>query len=224
MNGSAVTAIRTAAVTGAASQALSRRDAGVLALIGAGHQALPHLEALSAVRQLKEARIAARRIENAERFVRSAQPKFSFPLIAAESGDAAAAGADIIVALTTSKEPVLHGGSIDPGAHVNLVGASQPHAREADVATMTRSTLFVDRRESTVNESGDYLAAAREGLVAPENLIELGDVLIGRHPGRSSDVEITLFKSLGLAIEDLAAAAFLLRRARAEKVGTWVPF
>jgi ornithine cyclodeaminase len=224
MDGSAVTAIRTAAVTAVATRKLAREDARVLALIGAGHQALPHLEALASVRRFEEVRLAARRVESARRFVETVAPRFDFRLVAADTVESAVTGADVITALTNSRQPVLMGRWIGAGAHVNLVGASQPDAREADTDAMSRSTVFVDRRESTLNESGDYLAAAREGLIGPRDLIELGDVLTGKHPGRRSGDEITLFKSLGLAVEDLAAAAFLLRRAGEKGAGASVPF
>ena len=112
-----------------------------------------------------------------------------------------------------------------PGAHINAVGSSFPKAREIDTATMKAASLFVDRRESTLNEAGDYLLAAREGAIGPEHIrAELGEILTGTHPGRTSPEEITLFKSLGLAIEDLAAADYLYRKAMELNAGNWVEF
>jgi ornithine cyclodeaminase/alanine dehydrogenase-like protein (mu-crystallin family) len=111
------------------------------------------------------------------------------------------------------------------GVHLNVVGSSTPAAREVDTATIAASSLFVDRRESTVNEAGDYLFAAREGAIGPEHIrAELGDVLTGKTLGRTSREEITMFKSLGLAVEDLAAAHYLYRKAKASNTGAWVEF
>jgi len=135
-------------------------------------------------------------------------------------------GADIIVTATNSREPVIRREWIAPGTHINAVGSSIATARELDGATIAAASLFVDRRESTVNESGDYLFAVREGAIAGQSHIrgELGEILIGRMRGRASRGEITLFKSLGIAIEDLASAAFLYEKARDQNRGTWIPF
>src|SRR4029077_5488357 len=133
-------------------------------------------------------------------------------------------GADIVVTATSSKEPVIHREWIAPGAHINAVGSSVSTAREIDSAAMAAATLLVDRRESTVNESGDYLMALREGAIKPEIRAEIGEILIGAAKGRTSREEITLFKSLGIAIEDLATAQFLFDKAKAAGAGTWVDF
>src|SRR5205823_13252820 len=133
--------------------------------------------------------------------------------------------ADLIVASTSSREPVIRREWIAPGAHLNVVGASVPSAREVDSATMAAASLFVDRRESTINESGDYLLALHEGAIKPDHIrAEIGEVLIAGKAGRTSAEEITLFKSLGLAIEDLAAAEYLYRKAKEQQAGTWVDY
>ena len=133
--------------------------------------------------------------------------------------------ADVIVAATSSHEPVIRREWIAQGAHLNVVGASVPAAREVDSATMAAATLFVDRRESTLNESGDYLIALREGAIGPDHIrAEIGELLIGDKPGRTSAAEITLFKSLGLAVEDLASAVYLYGQAQAQNIGTWVEY
>jgi ornithine cyclodeaminase/alanine dehydrogenase-like protein (mu-crystallin family) len=132
-------------------------------------------------------------------------------------------GADIIVTATSSKEPVIRREWIAPGAHINAVGSSVATAREIDSATMAAASLFVDRRESTINESGDYLMAVRDGA-KPEIRAEIGEILVGAAKGRTSRQEITLFKSLGIAIEDLATAQFLFDKAKAADAGTWVDF
>lgn len=225
LNASAITAIRTAAVSGVATDLLARNDACNLALLGSGVQARTHLIAMSAVRSIKRCRIASRRIENARKFVEEMRENISFPLEPVETVEEALSGADIIATTTTAVEPIVKREWISPGAHLNLVGSSIPKAREVDSETMAAASLFVDRRESTLNEAGDYLFAAREGLIGPDHIrAELGEVLIGDKPGRTSVEEITCFKSLGIAIEDLFAAEYLYRRATEGKVGTWVEF
>lgn len=208
VNAAAVTAIRTAAVSAVATKLLARKDASVLAILGAGVQARSHLRAIPLVRDIQEVRT------------------FSRTSGTASSAEEAMRGADIIVTATSSREPVLRREWVKAGAHINAVGSSIAAARELDGATVAAASLFVDRRESTVNESGDYLFALREGAIAgPEHIrAELGELLTGQAEGRRSDEEITLFKSLGLAVEDLAAAAFLYREAVRNGRGTWVEF
>ena len=225
MNASAITAIRTAAVSGVATDLLAREDACNLALIGTGVQARTHLAAMSQVRSITRCRIASRHIEHAEEFAEEMRRKFSFPLEPVSTVEEALEGADLIVTATTAREPIVRREWISPGTHLNLVGSSIPKAREVDTATMAASSLFVDRRESTLNEAGDYLLAAQEGAIGPDHIrAEIGEVLHGDKPGRSSPEEITLFKSLGLAVEDLAAAEFLYRKARELSAGTWVEY
>ena len=225
VNASAITEIRTAAVSAVATRVLAREDASELAIIGAGVQARSHLEAIGCVRPIKRARIAARRFEKAQLFVEEMQAKFEFEIAAVETSEEAVRGADIIVTATTSFEPVVRREWISTGVHLNAVGTYSFKARELDTATVADATLFVDRRESALNEAGDYVIAAAEGAFGPEHIrAELGEVLIGSHPGRTSKDEITVFKSLGLAIEDLASAAHIYAKARAQTAGTWVEF
>jgi ornithine cyclodeaminase len=225
MNASAITAIRTAAVSALATRVLAREDAGELAIIGAGVQARSHLEALAAVRSIKRARVAARRFESAQAFAREMQPTFKFPIEAVTSSEAAIRDAHLIVTATTAREPVLKREWISPGAHINAIGTFSPAAREIDTETMKAASLFVDRRESALNEAGDYLIAAQEGAIGADHIkAELGEVLIGSHQGRTSRDEITIFKSLGLAIEDLAAAAHAYRNAQHQTTGSWIDF
>jgi len=285
VNASAITEIRTAAVSAVATRALAREDASELAIIGAGVQARSHLEAITCVRPINRVRIAARTYESAQRFVQemgvgggvlgvgevevaadsadnatdlngtsaansgstTLNPRRSTPNLpptpdpqhptpglaptphtqhptplieAVESSKAAVEGADIIVTATTSFTPVVQREWISPGAHINAVGTYSFKARELDTMTMADATLVVDRRESALNEAGDYVIAAAEGAFGPEHIrAELGEVLIGDHPGRTSSEEITVFKSLGLAIEDLAAAAYVYEKALRENVG-----
>jgi ornithine cyclodeaminase len=223
MNASAITAIRTAAVSAVATRSLAREDACELAIIGAGVQARSHLYALSCVRQIRRARITSRNFEHAQRFVREMQSHFAFPIDAVDSSQAAVAGADLIVTATTSRQPVVQRGWLAPGTHLNAIGTYSPQAREIDTETMVAAKIFVDRRESAIKEAGDYLIAADEGAIGPEHIrAELGEVLLGVQSGRTAADDITLFKSLGLAIEDLAAAAYLYQKAQQGHYGTWV--
>ncbi|HEY8849148.1 MAG TPA: ornithine cyclodeaminase family protein, partial [Thermoanaerobaculia bacterium] len=216
MNASAITAIRTAAVSALATKLLAREDAATLAIIGAGVQARSHLHAIPVVRKIREIRICSRTRAHAEAMLQNNAH-------VTNSVEDAVRGADIIVTATSSKEPVIRREWIAPGAHINAVGSSVATAREIDSATMAAASLFVDRRESTINESGDYLMAVRDGA-KPEIRAEIGEILIGTAKGRTSREEITLFKSLGIAIEDLASAQFLYDKAKAAGAGTWVDF
>ncbi|MEK6299502.1 MAG: ornithine cyclodeaminase family protein [Acidobacteriota bacterium] len=225
MNASAITAIRTAAVSGVATKLLARKDASELAIIGSGVQARAHLEAMSCVRAIRRARVASLTLDHARRFVDDLSSRYSFPIEPVESVEAAVRDADLIVTATTANGPILKREWISAGAHLNVVGSSIPTTREVDTPTMAEASLFVDRRESTLNEGGDYLFAMREGAIGPDHIrAEIGELLIGKHPGRTSADEITLFKSLGLAIEDLASAAFLYSKAKETQTGAWVEF
>ena len=225
MNASAITAIRTAACSGVATQLLAREDANDLAIIGAGVQARAHIEAMAAVRNIKRARVASSRFENAKKFANELRDRCAFTIEPVENVESAVREAELIVTATTASEPILKREWISPGAHLNVVGSSIPTAREIDSATMAAATLFVDRRESTINEGGDYLFALRDGAIGPDHIrAEIGEVLVGNKPGRTSPNEITVFKSLGLAIEDLASADYLYHKARKRKAGTWVEF
>jgi ornithine cyclodeaminase/alanine dehydrogenase-like protein (mu-crystallin family) len=223
VDASAVTAIRTAAVSAVATRALAREDARELAILGSGVQAGSHLEAMAAARPFERARVWSRTAEHAAAFV--ADARVSFPVDAVESAEEAVRGADVVVTATSSPEPIVRRDWLAPGAHVNAVGSSIPTARELDADTIAAAALFADARESMVNEGGDYLFAVREANIGPEHIrAELGEVLIGSGEGRQADDELTVFKSLGLAAEDLAAAEHVYARALAAAAGTAVPF
>lgn len=225
MNASAITAIRTAAVSGLATRLLARPEAGDLAILGSGVQARAHLEAMACARRLRRVRVASRDLANARRFASELADKSPVPIEPVATAEAAVRGADLVVTATNSAEPVLRREWIADGTHLNLVGASLRDRREVDGATMAAATIFVDRRESAENEAGDYLLAIQEGTLAKGTIrAELGEVVAGAQQGRSAASEITLFKSLGLAIEDLAAAQFLYARATAAGLGTAVAF
>lgn len=226
MNASAITAIRTAAVSGLATMLLAKADAGDLAILGAGVQARHHLQAMACVRRLRRVRVRSRSLESARRFAAEMAAESPVPIEAVETCEAAVRAADLIVTATNAAEPVVRREWISDGAHLNVVGASLPTRREVDGATMAAAAVFVDRRESALNEAGDYLLAVQEGAIGPAAIrAELGELVIGSRPGRGSDARmITLFKSLGLAIEDLAAAQRIYARAKAEGAGAAVDF
>jgi ornithine cyclodeaminase len=224
-NASAITAIRSAAASGVATRLLAREDAAELAIIGAGVQARVHLEAMAAVRSIKRATVVSRNPAHAEKLAAEMAPKFPFPIEPQTDIKQALDGADLIVTCTNAKEPILKREWIAEGAHINAVGACIPTAREIDSATMAAARLFVDRRESAMNEAGDYLLAAKEGVVTPDSLeAEIGELLTGKKEGRRTATELTLFKSLGIAVEDLACAEYLFQNAMASGAGTEVPF
>ncbi len=225
MNASAITAIRSAAVSAVATNLLAREDATDLAIVGAGVQARSHLAAMAAVRPIRHVRVASRNFDHARSFADEMLFHVLAPIDPVASVELAVRGADIIVTATTAAEPILKREWIAPGTHINAVGSSIPTTREIDTATMAAASLFVDRRESTLNESGDYLFANREGAIGPDHIqAEIGEVLIGTKPGRTSRDEVTLFKSLGLAVEDLAAAEYMYRKVQQADMGTWVDF
>ncbi|TMD40617.1 MAG: ornithine cyclodeaminase family protein [Chloroflexi bacterium] len=223
MDGATITAIRTAAVSGVATDMLARDDAAELAILGAGVQARTHLEAIAVVRRLRRARVWSRNPEHARALVDEQRSKFQFPLEATSTAEAAVREADIIATVTASPEPVLQHAWLEPGAHINAVGSSIPGTRELDTATVAAARLFVDRRESALSEAGDVLIPIREGAIKPDHIVaELGEVIIGKDRGRRSRAELTLFKSLGLSVEDVASAAFIAKRAREAGVGQTV--
>ena len=225
MNASAITAIRTAAATAVATDLLARKEADSLAILGSGVQARTHLLAMAEVRELKHCRVASRHFEHAQKFANEMNHKVPFAVEPVETVVEALEEADIIVTTTTTREPIVKREWVKPGSHLNLVGACVPNAREADGATLAAASLFVDSRESAFNEAGDYILAAHEGLIGPDHIrAELGEVLVGAKPGRSSAEEITCFKSLGISVEDLFAAEYLFRKAERLKVGTWVEY
>jgi ornithine cyclodeaminase/alanine dehydrogenase-like protein (mu-crystallin family) len=223
VNASAVTAIRTAAVSAVATRALARPDARELAILGSGVQARAHLEAMARVGSFERARVWSRIPEHARAFASDAEAPF--PVEAVPTAEAAVRGADVVVTATSAREPVVERGWLAPGAHLNAVGSSVPSARELDAATVGASALFADSRESLLAESGDYLLAVEEVGIGPEHVrAELGEVLVGSADGRRSAEELTLFKSLGLAAEDLAAAEHVFAGAAAAGAGTAVAF
>jgi ornithine cyclodeaminase len=223
LDASAITAIRTAAVSAVATRALAREGASTLAVLGAGVQATAHIEAMACVLPLERVRIYSRRPEPAAELAATTAERFAWDVSAAASVEDALREADVVVTTTTAREPIVELAWLAPGTHVNAVGSSIPTTRELDGATMAAARIVVDARESALNESGDVLLAMREGALAEDvALAELGEVLIGSAQGRRSPGELTVFVSLGLAVEDLAAAELALRVAEQRGLGAEV--
>ena len=219
LNASAVTEIRTAAVSGLATRLLARPESRVVAVLGAGVQGRSHIEAMRCVLPKAEIRLWSRGVERA----RALAEETGVSLVG--SAEEALAGADVVCTTTSSRYPIVSRSMLGPGTHVNAVGSSIPSARELDSATVAAASLFVDRRESTLHEAGDYLMAVQEQGIGPDHIkAELGELLEGVHPARVADDELTLFKSLGIAVEDLAAARLVVARARERGIGTEVEF
>ena len=225
IDASSITAIRTAAVSAVATRLLARKDATDLAILGSGTQAAMHLRALSIVRPLKRVRVWSRNIDHAKRFADRESSSLNLPVEPVASPQEAVAASDMVCTTTGSTSPILLGKWLEPGMHVNAVGASTPPFRELDSEAVAKSRLFVDRRESAMNEAEDFLAPRREGIIGDDHIRgELGDLLLGKVRGRLAEDEITLFKSVGLAVEDLAAAQYIYCKAETANAGTWVEF
>lgn len=218
-----ITTIRTAAVSALATDLLARKDAGNLAILGTGTQGREHLKAMQLVRKIRRIRVWDFYSDRARRFAERESKKYSVTVEAMEAPHAAVNGADIICTTSAATEPILFGESVMDGVHINAVGACTKIARELDTQAVTKSNLFVDLRESTINEAGDFILAKKEGAVNDDHIKgEIGDILTGNMKGRKTDNEITLFKSLGLAVEDIASAKYIYKRALEIGVGTSV--
>lgn len=223
---SSITAIRTAAVSGLATRLLANADASTVAILGAGVLALPHLEAMCAVRPITRAMVWSRsgihEGSRAHTLAIHAQERIGIDVVACETVAEAVRDADIVCTITSSRTPVLEGRWLRKGSHINAVGASMRSARELDSAAVVSARLFGDRRESVLAESGDVLVPIAEGLIMESHLLgELGELVAQTIAGRTSSDEITLFKSLGLAVEDVAALRYI--HARALEVGRGTP-
>jgi ornithine cyclodeaminase/alanine dehydrogenase-like protein (mu-crystallin family) len=214
MDATSITAIRTAAVSGVATRLLARDDAQSLAILGSGTQARTHLDAMMKARGIKTVRVWSRNEEKATHFAQLEEKRHGITVRPAATVEEAVAGADIICTTTAAPEPILKGEWIAPGTHINAVGSSVPFTRELDTTAVKNARLYVDRRESTLNEAGDFLFARQEGAIDESHIVgEIGEILLGTVEGRRTPAEITLFKSLGLGIEDLAAANHIYRKA-----------
>jgi ornithine cyclodeaminase/alanine dehydrogenase-like protein (mu-crystallin family) len=226
MDAAQITAIRTAAASAVATRALARSDAGYLAILGTGEQAVTHLEAMSKVRPLRAVRVWGRSAEKAAQFAGEQSARLSLQVEVSKTAEDAVNGADIVCTVTASREPILSGAWLGRGSHVNLVGSSRLFAREADDEVVTMARFFVDSRTSAQAEAGELKHAMDAGLVGASHILgEIGEVLRGKVAGRASSHDVTVYKSLGVAAQDLAAAHVIYERAgRDGGIGTRVPF
>jgi alanine dehydrogenase len=223
MDATEITAIRTAAVSGVATQALALPDTQELAIFGSGVQARTHLEAMLCVSKISRVRVWSRNAEHAQSFASRYSEEFNVAIDAVADPQQAAKNATLICTTTAASAPVLAGEWLSAGAHINAAGAYGASNRELDSHAVANSRMYVDRRESTMNESGDFLIPLKEGIINESHIVgEIGELLIGKIEGRTSADEITLFKSMGIAVEDLASANFIYHKAAAEGGGTYV--
>jgi alanine dehydrogenase len=219
----AITAVRTAAASALATQWLARPDATTVAILGAGAEARSHVEAMLEARSVDLFRVWTRNADKARAFAVEQAERHGVKIETAADVASAVVGADIVCTTTSAREPILFGEMLSEGTHVNAVGASLVTWREIDTEVVRRSSLFTDRRESLENEAGEYRLAIEEGVIGADHLqAELGEVINGDHPGRRTDSEITLYRSLGVAVEDIAAAQLVFERALEQGVGTEV--
>lgn len=221
MDGRYITEARTAAVSAVSTRKLAKADAATLAIIGSGVQARSHLEAYAQVKALGEVRIWSPKHSSRDQFVTEMRSHVSMPLRATATAEEAVRGADLIVLVTSSPTPVIEDAWVSPGAHVVCVGACRPDQREMPPALVARARLYVDSRAAALVESGDIVQGIKDGLFGPDHVRgELGEVVLGRVAGRSDDQQITIFKSLGMAVEDVVAADLVYRRAVEAGIGT----
>jgi len=223
VDATSITQIRTAAASAVATRALAREDAGDLAMLGTGVQAVSHLEAMRVARRIRRVRAWSRDADHARAFARRESERQGIEVEVAATARETVEGADLICTTTSAREPVLEGAWLAPGAHVNAVGACLPTTRELDTQAVARSRFYVDTREGALREAGDFLIPRSEGAIGDDHIVgEIGEVLIGKVPGRGSPDEITVFESLGIGVYDLAAAHRVWRNAEAAGGGTEV--
>ena len=220
LDGRLITEMRTGAVSAAATDRLARREARVFAMLGAGVQARSHVEALREVRPPAEVRVWSRTQAGAERFASETRERLGVRVTVAASPEQAVRGADVLCTVSGSTTPIVEAAWLAPGAHINSVGAPRPDWRELATDVVRRARLFVDSREGALAEAGDVIGPIREGAITERHIIaEIGEVFAGRRPGRERPDELTLFKSLGMAVEDVAAARFAYASAQAKGIG-----
>jgi ornithine cyclodeaminase len=221
LDGRYITEARTAAVSAVSARHLARAEASTLAIVGSGVQARSHLQALAEVRPLREVRVWSPREPSRDRFVVEMAGRTPAHLRATASAENAVRGADLVVLATSSPTPVVQNAWVADGAHVMSVGACRPDQREMDPALVARARLFVDSRAAALVESGDVVLGIREGRFTPSHIGgEIGQVVMGRASGRGDAGDVTIFKSLGMAVEDVVAADLVLSRAIEQGSGT----
>ncbi|WP_444993823.1 ornithine cyclodeaminase family protein [Aliikangiella sp. IMCC44359] len=225
MDASEITAIRTAAASAVATKLLAKKDAKTLTILGSGVQAKKHLEAILLIRDITKVNVWSRNPENAKKFALNESQRHQMEIESFSSAEEAVKGADIICTTTWAAEPILKGEWLEKGVHINGAGASVPFMRELDTNAVVKSRLYVDRIESTLNEAGDFLIPKEEGALSDDHIVgEIGEILINNLSGRESDSEITLFKSLGIGLEDVAAANHIYKKVKQTGEGLWVEF
>jgi len=224
MDGRYITEARTAAVSAVSAKLLARADAGVMAILGSGVQARSHLRALSRVRTLREVRVWSPTVEHRRAFAEDMRDETTAPIRPVATARDAVVDADLLVLATAAREPVVRSEWIADGAHIAAVGACRPDQREMDADLVGRARVFVDSRTGALAEAGDLVLAMREGRFEAGHIAgELGELASGGIPGRQSPSEITLFKSLGMAVEDVAAAHLVYVRATERGLGRGIP-
>jgi len=224
INGEALTVVRTGAGGGLATELLARSDAQVVAVFGSGVQARAQLEAACEVRQVREVRILGRTAASVEAFAAEIRAWPGAPVVSvADSPQKAVAGADIVITATTSETPVFDGRDLSPGVHVTGVGSFAPHMQEVDEITVQRAKIVVDSLLASLSEAGDLIIPIDRHIITKLDIHgEIGTIVNGDLPGRETAEEITFFKSVGVAVQDAAAAAAVLREAEAQALGTVV--
>lgn len=219
MDGTVLTALRTGAASGLATELLARPDSSVLAVMGAGAQARTQVEAICTVRPIREIRIFS--LMGAEKMAEELREKYALKVVVAGSETDALDGADVVAAATNSKTPVVHGEVLKPGAHVNGVGSFTPEMQEIHESVVTRAKVVVDHRESAWAEAGDLIIPRDRGVFQESDVYaEIGEIAAGSRPGRTSETEITFFKSVGNAVQDAATARRIVEVAQARGIGT----
>ena len=225
MDAGQITAIRTAAVSGLATRILAKKNSKILAILGSGIQARTHIEAMTTILNLEEIRVWSKNKKNAKKLVEEQRKKYAIPFRPFDTVNEAIYNADIICTTTAAVEPILQGKYLMQGVHINAVGSSVRNTRELDGFAIKLSKLYVDKIESTINESGDFLIAKQEGTIDDNHIIgTLGEILTKQKKGRNNINDITLFKSLGLAVEDIATAFFIYDKYVKSNKGNWVEF
>ena len=225
MDAGQITAIRTAAVSGLATRILAKKNSKILAILGSGIQARTHIEAMTTILNLEEIRVWSKNKKNAKKLVEEQRKKYAISFCPFDTVNEAIYNADIICTTTAAVEPILQGKYLMQGVHINAVGSSVRNTRELDGFAIKLSKLYVDKIESTINESGDFLMAKQEGTIDDNHIIgTLGEILTKQKKGRNNTNDITLFKSLGLAVEDIATAFFIYDKYVKSNKGNWVEF
>jgi alanine dehydrogenase len=223
MDGTFLTAMRTGAVCGVAAKYLAREDAETVGIFGTGTQGRTQLMALKEVRKLKEIKAYDIIPENRQKFAKEMTERLGITVVPVNNPNNAVTGSDIIVTSTTSKVPVFNGNWLKDGAHVNAIGSHQPGTRELDEATIKKAKVVVDQKEACLKEAGELVDLITSGAISPDHIYgELGELVTGKKKGRTSDREITVFKSVGLAIQDIATAKTVFERAQARGIGKTV--